>query len=247
MQYTTGELAKLCGVSVRTVQYYDERGILVPCELSEGGRRLYGDASVRRLSSICYLRELGVSISAIGELLADGCEGDSIAVLLDRQREQTLGELAECKKRLEKIEDARRDLRVRGPLSLDSMGDLALVARSRERLRHLRAGALLAGLPLNLLQCLSIALWIACGLWWPFLLWCGLAAVWGTWFSLYYFTRVVYICPICHTVFKPRFCEAFFAKHTPTLRRLTCTCCGKKSLCLEAFREERKEKHGKNS
>lgn len=28
--YTTGEIAKLCGVSVRTVQYYDTRGILIP-------------------------------------------------------------------------------------------------------------------------------------------------------------------------------------------------------------------------
>ena len=34
--YTTGELAKLCGVTVRTVQYYDSRGILAPTELSEG-------------------------------------------------------------------------------------------------------------------------------------------------------------------------------------------------------------------
>ena len=38
-QYTTGELAKLCGVTVRTVQYYDTRGILIPAALSEGGRR----------------------------------------------------------------------------------------------------------------------------------------------------------------------------------------------------------------
>lgn len=40
-KYTTGEIAKLCGVSVRTVQYYDTRGVLMPSELSEGGRRLY--------------------------------------------------------------------------------------------------------------------------------------------------------------------------------------------------------------
>ena len=39
-KYTTGELAKLCGVTVRTVQYYDTRGILIPSDLSEGGRRL---------------------------------------------------------------------------------------------------------------------------------------------------------------------------------------------------------------
>ena len=39
-KYTTGEIAKLCGVSVRTVQYYDTRNILTPSELTEGGRRL---------------------------------------------------------------------------------------------------------------------------------------------------------------------------------------------------------------
>ncbi|MBR1845644.1 MAG: MerR family DNA-binding transcriptional regulator, partial [Oscillospiraceae bacterium] len=37
-KYSTGEVAKRCGVTVRTVQYYDTRGILVPAELSEGGR-----------------------------------------------------------------------------------------------------------------------------------------------------------------------------------------------------------------
>ena len=42
-KYTTGEIAKLCGVSVRTVQYYDTRNILTPSELTEGGRRLYSE------------------------------------------------------------------------------------------------------------------------------------------------------------------------------------------------------------
>lgn len=37
-KYTTGELAKLSGVTVRTVQYYDTRGILIPSELTEGGK-----------------------------------------------------------------------------------------------------------------------------------------------------------------------------------------------------------------
>ena len=51
-KYTTGELAKLCGVTVRTVQYYDTRGILSPSALSEGGRRLYTDDDVQRLRII---------------------------------------------------------------------------------------------------------------------------------------------------------------------------------------------------
>ena len=52
--YTTGEVAKLCSVSVRTVQYYDDRGILIPSQLSEGGRRLYTEEDVKRiLTGIC--------------------------------------------------------------------------------------------------------------------------------------------------------------------------------------------------
>ena len=48
-QYTTGEIAKLCGVSVRTVQYYDSRNILTPTALSEGGRRLYSEQDLQKL------------------------------------------------------------------------------------------------------------------------------------------------------------------------------------------------------
>ena len=48
-KYTTGEIAKLCGVSVRTVQYYDTRGILTPSELTEGGRRLYSEDDLKRM------------------------------------------------------------------------------------------------------------------------------------------------------------------------------------------------------
>ena len=69
-KYTTGEIAKLCKVSVRTVQYYDSRGILVPSELSEGGRRLYSEEDVKRMEIICFLREIDLPINSIGELLA---------------------------------------------------------------------------------------------------------------------------------------------------------------------------------
>lgn len=42
--YSTGEHATLCGVSIRTVQYYDEKGLLPPSGLTEGGRRIYAEA-----------------------------------------------------------------------------------------------------------------------------------------------------------------------------------------------------------
>ncbi len=70
-KYTTGELAKLCGVSVRTVQYYDTRGTLTPSELSEGGRRLYSEDDLNRMKVICFLRDMELPIDSIKSLFSE--------------------------------------------------------------------------------------------------------------------------------------------------------------------------------
>lgn len=82
-KYTTGEMAKLCGVSVRTVQYYDTRGLLTPSELTEGGRRLYSEDDLKRMKIICFLRDAGISINSIGELLSEEDPGSVISVCLN--------------------------------------------------------------------------------------------------------------------------------------------------------------------
>lgn len=84
-KYTTGEIAKLCGVTVRTVQYYDTRGILIPSELTEGGRRLYSEEDVKRMKIICFLRELGLPIDSISQLLSEDDFGSVISLMLDQQ------------------------------------------------------------------------------------------------------------------------------------------------------------------
>ena len=84
-KYTTGEVAKLCGVTVRTVQYYDNRSILVPSELSEGGRRLYSESDLQKMKLICFLRETGMSIKTISELFDEDHPEKVINILLDQQ------------------------------------------------------------------------------------------------------------------------------------------------------------------
>lgn len=71
MKYTAGELAKKCGVSARTVRFYDERGILIPCGYSESGYRLYDDESAERLQKIVMLRFLDFSIDQISEMMKE--------------------------------------------------------------------------------------------------------------------------------------------------------------------------------
>ena len=232
-KYTTGELAKLCNVTVRTVQYYDSRGILVPSELSEGGRRLYSEDDVKRMKIICFLRELGLSLDSIRQLLIEENPGSVVSLLLDQQeealkqviraREKQLGQLSELKAGLKSIDE----------FSLDSIGDIAHTMTGKKELKRAHRVMLLTGIPLGVLQWSSIILWISKGIWWLFLVWVIVAIPYGVLLSRWYYRKVAYICPQCHTVFKPSFKEAFWARHTPATRKLTCTACGHHGFCVE--------------
>jgi len=69
MEYTVQKLARLAGVSARTLRYYDEIGILKPARISSSGYRIYGPAEVDRLQQILFYRELGFSLERIREII----------------------------------------------------------------------------------------------------------------------------------------------------------------------------------
>lgn len=69
--YTTGQFAKLAGVSVRTVRYYDQIHLLTPSFHSENGYRRYGQNDLIRLQKITTLKYLGFSLNEIQLLLEE--------------------------------------------------------------------------------------------------------------------------------------------------------------------------------
>ena len=235
--YTTGEIAKLCGVSVRTVQYYDDRGILTPSALSEGGRRLYSEEDVRRMHIICFLREVGLPINSISALLHEENPGSIISILLEEQEKTLREELSERQTKLELLEGIKRELKEIERFSVESIGDIAHVMKQKQKMTKMRLTMVLTGLPVTALQLTAIILGITHGLWWTLAIWAAVAIPWGILISRYYFRRVAYICPQCHEIFKPTFKEIFWAYHTPRMRRLTCPACGRKGLCVEVYSE----------
>ena len=237
LQYTTGEVAKLCGVTVRTVQYYDTRGILVPSELSEGGRRLYSEDDVKRMKIICFLRELGLSIDSIRQLLSEDDPASVISLLLDQQEAALKKEIGTREEQLRKLEELKSGLKSVGEFSVESIGDIAYLMTNRKRLRNLRIFMVLIAIPLGILQWSSIILWITKGIWWLFLVWAIVLIPYAFFFSRWYFKKMAYICPQCHTVFQPTVREGFWANHTPATRKLTCPSCGHRGFCVEIAAE----------
>lgn len=70
MEYTINKLAKLAGVSTRTLRYYDELGLLSPARMSSNGYRIYGKKEVDRLQQILFYRELGVPLDEINKIIS---------------------------------------------------------------------------------------------------------------------------------------------------------------------------------
>lgn len=78
MEYSIDRLARLAGVSVRTLHYYDEIGLLSPKRISGNGYRVYGQGEVDLLQRILFYRELGLPLAEIKKITqAQDYDGDA--------------------------------------------------------------------------------------------------------------------------------------------------------------------------
>ena len=101
-----GEVARLTGVSVKTLHHYEERGLAEPVGRTESGYRLYGEEEVARLKFIKRAKLLGLTLEEIRELvsLAARCNRGEILPRLEKvleekleETERKMGELAAFK------------------------------------------------------------------------------------------------------------------------------------------------------
>jgi DNA-binding transcriptional MerR regulator len=86
-----GELAEATGLTVRTLHHYEHIGLLAPAERTEGHQRLYDERDVRRLYRIRALRDLGLPLADIGQMLDD--EGAALGDILRAQLARVDAEL----------------------------------------------------------------------------------------------------------------------------------------------------------
>src|SRR5512137_1427408 len=97
--FTVSQLSGISGVSVRTLHYYDNIGLLAPDRTTEAGYRLYGGNELKRLKEIKFLKEAGFGLREIARILAlpehderEALAGQRQLLLLQAERLQRLAE-----------------------------------------------------------------------------------------------------------------------------------------------------------
>ena len=236
--YSTGDLAKLAGVSVRTVQYYDKRGILEPSQLSQGGRRIYSESDLEQLQIICFLRDLDFSIEQIKKVMAEANASQVLTMLLEDNIASLKQDMAKRKSQLDSSVKLLDTLKGQSGQSLKLVSDMTIVMDNQKNWRRLQlkwwsSMIISAGAYIALMLFVPQPSWLQ----WTEMV---IFIIFFTGLVIYFRRQYVYLCPNCHQLFEPSFKECAIAGHTPRTRKLTCPHCHVKTYCLELAKTKTK-------
>lgn len=233
--FTTGELAKICNVSIRTVQFYDRENIVKPSKLSDGGRRLYTEEEVKKFRCICLYKALGFSLDEIKKVSQTQNPYGLLSEIVFSQRlkiEEEIKSLEQMRARLgiitEQISEA-------GKVEVESIDDLEELMRRKER--HKRTDVMtyifLACYVLLLLAGFPIA--VSLGGFAPGVM--VVAAVILLSGLIFYHSQVnSYVCPVCGKRFSIGFLkDAFSFNDIGKGKYLKCPSCGRKGWFKETY------------
>ncbi len=119
MAYTVNKLAKLSGVSIRTLHFYDEIGLLKPAYYGENNYRYYEEAQLLMLQQILFFRELGFQLNDIQRIISSP-DFDKLKVL-ESHRRNLEKNLDQTKALIETVDKTIAHLRGKEPMKLEEI------------------------------------------------------------------------------------------------------------------------------
>jgi len=244
--YTTGEMAKLCNVSVRTVQFYDTKGILHPSDLTEGGRRLYNDDDLQKFRLICTLKAIGLSLNAIKSILESEFSGKILTILLDEQVRLLSDEIDQRQKQLAMITVMKESIRDKAIIPANTIIGVEDSMEKKGKVGNKKK-----------LHRIYIVIWVAAALGFAFMVWLAASRIWwglavyisasiiSLLISAFHLKGYVFICPNCDSIFKPSLRRAFFSVGNSKVRWMTCPECGNEDWCV--LRKQKQMREAENN
>ncbi|MCL2531395.1 MAG: MerR family transcriptional regulator [Oscillospiraceae bacterium] len=240
-KFTTGEMAASCNVSVRTVQFYDAKGLLHPSELSEGGRRLYNDDDLAKLRLICTLKTIGLSLDSIKDILASETPGEVLPTLLDDQAGQLRDEIEQRQRQLQAIKIIKDSVQNMTAIPAHSITDIEQMMANKQGLKRVHGIILAVGITSAAIQLGLLVLWIVMGMWIPFAVAMLLHQFVGVLVIRMYYKSTAFRCAVCGETFRISLRQFLLAPNTATsnklsrLVKLDCPKCEHSGWCVEVY------------
>jgi DNA-binding transcriptional MerR regulator len=115
--WKVGDVAKLTGLTVRTLRFYDQIGLFSPSAQTESGHRLYNESDLWRLQQIVSLKELGLSLDEVKSVLAGEQMSplDIVRLQMTRIKEQ----IKQQQQLLEQLQHVSKRMQGKAPLAVD--------------------------------------------------------------------------------------------------------------------------------
>ena len=132
--YTSGEFARKANVTLRTVRYYDQQGILKPSRVAENGYRLYTDADFAKLQKILSLKYLGFSLDEIMTMTINDDDMDSIKESIHLQLNLVQKKMEHLKMVEQSLKNTVRRMEESEEIDWNEVVELIHVTNTRKRL-----------------------------------------------------------------------------------------------------------------
>ena len=132
--YTTGEIAKMAGVTTRTIRYYDNKGILSPSSHNSSGHRLYTELDFTKLKRILALKYLGLSLEEVKNTESQSFEKEEIMKSLRLQKNIMKNKINYMKTVLHALESAEKSIEDEVDLDWNKTTDIIKILEDEKEL-----------------------------------------------------------------------------------------------------------------
>ncbi|MFQ5769213.1 MAG: MerR family transcriptional regulator [bacterium] len=105
-----GELASETGLTVRTIRYYEELGLIKPLERSKGGFRVFSETAISKVELIHYLKSIHLSLNEIKELLLMKKRGNTMGEVVKEILPHLESHAEEARRKIEKYQKIKEDI-----------------------------------------------------------------------------------------------------------------------------------------
>lgn len=233
--FTTGELAKLCNVSIRTAQYYDKENIVKPSELSEGGRRIYTEDDLKRFRCVCLYKALGFSLDEIKKVSQSQNPYGLLSETILSQQTKIDAEIQSLEQIKERLSAVYEQIKETGKVKVESIEDMdeLLIKRNRHRKTDIITYIFLGCYMLLLFTGFPIA--VSFGGFAPAIM-CIIAGIILLGLIYYHAEVNSYVCPECHEKFSISFWKDMFSLNgIKRGKYLKCPSCGRKGWFKDTY------------